>query len=310
MKTLIKTKPSFGTLLPLPVTTLVACGIAALACATSHAQLLSSEPFSGYTVGTQLPANTPSPTVAGYTGDWTVVDFGTQQAGTLASSLSYGGAGYAAGTGDHIGVPFNTTGDQITSANSGRMYRLLDSSLTVNSATTGTLYLSWLYQNGMETAGVIYQMLDLYNGNTADANRTFTAGLAQNGGQSGNIYDFGVNEAYSNTGVSADAGVHLFVVGFNLSATAGSDSVTVWLDPTLGAGAPAGGVTVFGQNIAFDRLAISDYFGNSANWDEVRWGTTFDSVTITPVPEPGTGALVLCAAGCLAGFFRRKQGRA
>jgi len=107
-------------------------------------------------------------------------------------------------------------------------------------------------------------------------------------------------------GVAANTAVHLFVVGFNLSATAASDTVTVWLDPTLGAGAPGGGLTVSGQNIAFDRLSLSDYSGNSANWDEIRWGTTFDSVTV--VPEPSTFALA--GLGGLALLLRCKQGRA
>jgi len=292
---MIKTKPLAA----------AACGLIALAGLTAHAQLLSSESFSGYTVPALLPA-AGNPAVAGYTGGWTAVDYGSQQAGTLAGSLAYGGAGYDAGTGDHIGVPANTTGGQITAANSGRVYRLLDGTTTVTSSTVGTLYLSFLFQSGQESGATIYQMLDLYNGNTADANRTFTAGLTQNGGNSGSVYDFGVNEAYSNLGVAANTAVHLFVVGFNLSATAASDTVTVWLDPTLGAGAPGGGLTVSGQNIAFDRLSLSDYSGNSANWDEIRWGTTFDSVTV--VPEPSTFALA--GLGGLALLLRCKQGRA
>ena len=143
MKTIIKTKSAFGTLLPL-----VACGMAALACVTSHAQLLSSEPFSGYTVGTQVTADMPSPTVAGYTGDGMAVHFGTVHPTTTAGSLAYGGAGYAASIGNHIAVPTYTGG--IAANNSGRMYRLLDSSLAVTSATTGTRYLSFLYQSGQE----------------------------------------------------------------------------------------------------------------------------------------------------------------
>ena len=302
MKTIIKTKSAFGTLLPL-----FACGIAALACVTSHAQLLSSDSFSGYTVGTQLQNDTPSPAVAGYTGNWMLVDWGNQGEGTLSGSLSYGGAGYAAGEGNHIGVAADATGIQI--GTSGRVNRQLDSTLLVDGTTTGTRYLSFLFQSGQEYGSTIYQTLDLYTGTSGEVTRSFVAGLTSNGGQTGNQYDFGVQEVYSNFGVAADTAVHLFVVGFNLSATAASDTVTVWLDPTLGAGDPAGGVTVSGQDIAFDHLGFSDYSGNSANWDEVRWGTTFDSVTIAPIPEPGTGALVLCAAGCLAGFLRRKQGR-
>lgn len=296
MKTMIPTKPLAAT----------ACGLLALTCVTANAQI-SLETFSGYTVGTQLPANTPSPTVAGYTGDWTGVDFGTARPQTLAGSLAYGGAGYAAGSGDHIGVLNNTTGGEIVSGNSGRMYRLLDSSLAANSSTVGTVYLSWLFQSGQETGASTYQMLDLYDVNTADANRNFTAGLTQNGGNSGLQYDFGVDEAYTSTGVASDTGVHLFVVKFNFSATALSDSVTVWIDPTLGAGDPSGGITVSGKDITFDRLAISDYEGNSANWDEIRWGTTFDTVTIAPVPEPSSFALGGLGLAALLIFRRKRQ---
>lgn len=303
MKSKLKIKPPIGTLLAVPA--------ALLACASVHAQLISSETFSGYTVGTQVTADTPSPTVAGYTGDWTSVDFGSLHPTTTAGSLSYGGAGYAASSGNHIAVPTYSGG--IGAGNSGRMYRLLDSSTTVTSTTVGTLYLSWLYQTGNEdgTAGTVYQTLDLYNGSgNSNGPRAFNAGLTTNGGQSGNQYDFGVNEAYTSTGVTADSGVHLFVIEFNLSATAGQDSVTVWLDPTLGAGTPSGGITVSGQDIAFDHLAISDYassgsIGNSGAWSDIRFGTTFDSVTIAPVPEPST--MALAGLGGLALLFLSKR---
>jgi hypothetical protein len=273
-----------------------------LTCLCAHAQLISSESFNGYTVGSPVTATVPSPTVAGYTGNWTGIDFGTQYPTVIAGSLNYTAAGYAASSGSHIDVPNNTSGGEITANNSSRMYRLLDGSLAVTDSTSGTLYLSWLFQDGQETGATTYQMLDLYNGNTADANRNFTAGLTQNGGQSGNQYDFGVTEAYTSTGVNADNGVHLFVAKFDLSAVAGGDSVTVWLDPTLGGlGDPTGGTTVTGKTIKFDRLAISDYDGNSANWSDIRWGTSLISV----VPEPSTFALGGMSLAALL-IFRRK----
>lgn len=292
---MIKTKPLAA----------AACGLIALAGLTAHAGLLSSESFSDYTPGTLLRDSAPSPNNAGYTGNWTAVDWGDAGAGTIAGSLSYGGAGYAAGTGNHVGVAADANG--IQQGTSGRVSRQLDNSTTVTSSTVGTLYLSFLFQSGQEYGSTVYQVLSLHTGASGDPTpRAFVAGLTSSGGQSGNQYDFGVNEAYSNFGVSANTGVHLFVAEFNLSAVNNGDSVTVWLDPTLGAGNPAGGVTVSGQNIAFDHVDLSDYSGNSANWDDIRFGTTFDSVTITAVPEPTT-LVPLCGVVGMALMFRRRS---
>ena len=261
------------------------CAIAVLAQAVSvQAQLLSYESFGVYPAGTQVPATTPSPAQPGYTGNWTGVDFGSSWPTVLSGPLTYGGSGYANGSGNHINKP---AAGGINAGNSGRMYRLLDSTTQVTSSTPGVIYLSWLYKNGREVTGTVFQMLDLYNGSTADSARTFTAGLTQNGGNSGNQYDFGVNETYHNFGVTADTNTHLFVVKIDTTGGAGASTVTVWLDPTLGANDPAGGVVITGQTIAFDRLTISDYSGGSSgNWGEIRWGTTFNSVTITSVLPP------------------------
>lgn len=289
--------------------TALTCGVIAMACVTSHAQLITSESFSGYSVGSDLPESALQPVVTGYTGNWTDIDFGNAEAAVIAGSLVYGGAGYAAGIGDRVGVLNNVVDGEINAANSGRTFRLLNSSLAVTDLTAGTRYVSWLFQSGQETGATTYQMLDLYDVNTADANRNFTAGITDNGPMDGTQYDFGVDEAYTSTGVAANSAVHLFVVRFDLSATALSDSVTVWLDPTLGAGDPAGGVTVSGVNLTFDRQGFSDYEGNSANWDEVRWGSSFGGVTIAAVPEPGTLALLLGGLGSFLGFRRARKNR-
>ncbi|MEX1048884.1 MAG: PEP-CTERM sorting domain-containing protein [Akkermansiaceae bacterium] len=265
----------------------------------AQAALISHESFSGYTTG-ELPSTT-SPSVAGYTGNWTDIDFGDAEPAVTTGSLTYGGALYAGSAGDKVTVANNTTGSEINTANSGRVFRLLDSSLTVTDTTAGALYMSFLFQSGQETGPTTYQTLSLFQGNTADASRNFDAGLTTNGGQTGTNYNFGVDNAYTSTGVAANTTVHLFVVKFDLSATAASDSVTVWLDPTLGFGDAAGGTTVSGQNLTWDRLAFSDYEGNSASWDEVRWGTTFNAVTI---PEPS--AALLGGLGMLALLRRRR----
>ena len=268
--------------------------LAALALApAAHAALLGAESFSGYAPG-RLPSTT-SPAVAGYTGNWTDIDFGNAEPAVVAGSLAYSDPLYLGSSGDRAGVATSTLGGEIAAANSGRTFRLLDSSTKVTASTTGTVYLSFLFQSGQEVSGsTVYQTLALYDGSTADGVRNFDAGITTNGGQPGTQYNFGVDNAYTTTGVAANTGVHLFVVKFELSATAASDKVTVWLDPVLGANDPAGGVSVTGKDITFDRLALSDYDGNSAAWDEIRFGTTFNDVTLaaepdtTPGPVPGT----------------------
>jgi hypothetical protein len=242
--------------------------------ATSSAALLSQESFAAYGNG-QLPALIPSPSVPGYTGNWIGVDFGDQRPAVVDGTLVYADPNYQAATGKKVIVPFNTTGGEITAANSGRCFRLFDSTLTVTDATADTRYLSFLFQTGKETGGTTYQTLALYNTNTADANRLFEFGI-----YGGANYQFSVNGIGSTTATPTDTGTHLVVVKFVTSAAADSDTVTVWVDPDLSAGEPTtGGTTVTGRNLRWDRLVFSDYEGNSAAWDEIRWGTTFNSVT-------------------------------
>jgi len=271
--------------------------VVALGGSVARADLLSTESFSGYTVANQIQTTTPSPTVPGYTGNWTGIDFGTARPVISSGSLTYSDPLYLGSSGNSVGVP--SGGGETAQANSGRVYRLLDTSLKVTDSTVGVRYLSFLFVSGQETGATTYQMLSLYDGSTADAARNFDIGITTNGGLTGTQYNFGVDNSYTNTGVTANTAVHLLVVKFSFSATAGQDSVTVWVDPALGAGEPAGGTTVTGKTITFDRLALSDYDANSAAWDEIRWATTFDDATLGagPPPPPPPGSFVQDAQG-------------
>ncbi|HEY8961098.1 MAG TPA: PEP-CTERM sorting domain-containing protein, partial [Luteolibacter sp.] len=199
------------------------------------------------------------------------------------------------------------TGGETAAGNSGRVYRTLDSTLAVTGTTSGTLYMSFLFQSGQETGITTYQTVHLNQGTNGDANRAFDLGITSNGDLDGNEYGFGVNGNYG-VGTAQELGAantstHLFVVKFDLSTAVGGDSVTVWLDPTLGgAGDPTGGITVSGQNLVWNTLMLSDYDGNSASWDEIRWGTDFASVT---VPEPASA--MLGSFGALALLRRRRK---
>lgn len=57
-------------------------------------------------------------------------------------------------------------------------------------------------------------------------------------------------------------------------------------------------------DMTFDTLGIADYAANSAKWDEIRWGTSFNDVTTAPIPEPS--ATILGGLGMLALLRRRR----
>ena len=248
------------------------------------AQYLSKEPFAAYTAGSELHA-AGNPAVPGYTDTWTDIDFGDAEPVVTAGSLVYGDPLFAGSWGDRVTKGSDTGG--IAAGNSGRVFRLLDGALKADDTTTGIRYLSWLFRTGNENTAAnanTYQTLALYNGSTADANRNFDAGIAAGDFSTGN-YAFRAKNSASfvgNLGVAPNANVHLIVAKFSLSSSNNGDSVSVWIDPALGGGEPAGGVTRSGFNLQFDRLALSDYASNSSAWDEIRWGTTFDSVTVLP----------------------------
>jgi hypothetical protein len=261
--------------------------------------LVSHDPFAtggGYTIG-ELPLQNPA--VTGYDGAWTDVDFGNAEPGVIAGSLTYANPLYLGSSGDHVGTAADAAGIGVD--NSGRTYRKLAPAQVVADNTTGTRYLSWLYRNGNENAAAqpyIHSVLSLYQ-NTGGANpsgdaarRTFEAGISDADFATTN-FGFRYNDLQvGDLGVAVDGNVHLFVVKLDLSDASGGDTLTVWIDPTLGSGDPAGGSTLSGLDIAFDSLAFSDYASNSVAWDEVRWGSSFDSVTLNPNPPAGYAAWI------------------
>ena len=265
----------------------------------AHAQyandsfLTGATPANGeYSVGA---IQTQSPTVAGFTGDWST----TGGSGNVqASSLSYAASGYAAPTGGSLSLnDWNRVG------------RLFDSSVasSFSTSSSGTLYLSFLMQSA--GAGNGYQSLELYGGGWNDGTqRAFQLGAGGWGDFNGGQFGFKQNSAGPISDLGAvNPGVNLFLVRFDLGTGAGADSVTAWMNPTLtGFGDPTGGVTVSGLDLrSVDRVSFAT-FGGGANLDgdEIRLGSTLTSVTA--VPEPTSLSLLgLGAIGILA--IRRKQ---
>jgi hypothetical protein len=279
--------------------TMIDSSVATLGVFPPWSGLVSHDPFDASAAYTTGSLATQNPTIAGYTGAWAITNgFGPISPVVEASSLVYSNPLYLGSSGGSVNTPADTAA--ISATNAGRVGRLLEPQLVVNSATTGTRYVSWLFRSGFENGAPqpqVYQTLAFFNGVLGtDANRKFEAGIAVGAADFNTTnYAFRLNNntgMVGNLGVPSDGNVHLFVAKFQLSDQAASDSVTVWIDPALGSGDPAGGVTVTGADLLWDRIALSDYASDSSHWDEIRWGSNFDSVTLNPNPPDNFAAWI------------------
>lgn len=255
----------------------------------AQATVLVYEPFLTGTNASAGEYNTSSsligqgPTSFGFTGNWITGVSGS--AAPVATGLTSPGV-VSAGGAATIG------------GNNVRTGRLLNSPFTAS--TIGTFYLSFL----MDLGGVDgqYKALELHSGGFADTtDRNFRLG---NGGGSGGFgnSDFGFRIAggpLQGLG-TADTNTNFFVVRFDLSSTAASDTVTVYRNPTdLLVESNNTGVSLSGQDILFDRITLAQFTTQTVTFDELRLTTTFASA----IPEPTSVGLLGAAALCL--FIRR-----
>jgi len=180
-------------------------------------------------------------------------------------------------SGGKIGIPKN---------HNGSIGRRLNSSYTDTS--TGIVYISFLLnikEIGTADAYNAFELQDstlgnIKNGLNHDKSRQFALGTCKD--------DFGTlgfgfrpsnDIAFSRELSDArNLDVNLFVLKFNLSDKPHSDSVTVWMNPTLGE-APDSGVSVSGFDISFDTIALTQFRSSIVNIDEIRIGKSFATVT-------------------------------
>ncbi|MFT4902091.1 MAG: hypothetical protein ACI81V_001376 [Lentimonas sp.] len=237
----------------------------------THAQSADIyESFSGYTTGQLL---TQAGTGTGTSGAWRNDD----KPSAVATGLTYGS--------------LLTTGGGSSTSPQGRGGILLDSSFRVDDTTTGDIYLSLLMQSPSGESADAYKAFELHDGGfNDDFNRKVQIGLNSsdfrgNGKFGARVATSSATENGALANVNAD--VNLIVAKFSLSATQDSDSATFWFNPEIGAaGDPdlSSGITLSGLDISYDRFTLANYggSGNGILIDEIRFGSTYGSVT--PVP--------------------------
>jgi hypothetical protein len=264
--------------------------------------LIGGDPSLGqYTTTTSLLSQ--NPTTLGHSGNWDKPGFAATDVFAQTGGLNYSnGSGTLATAG----------GGVYTSGDNRRTGRNLSAPIT--HSTGATIYLSFLIK--MDSVTGVYRSFELHNGGFDDgANRVFQIGHGSggdfiNGNSNYGLRLFNSGDFRIDLG-AADDQVNLFVVRFDLSDASNGDSLTVWRNPTLGLEPGTSSGTLSGFDIQFDRNTISR-FGPVApsegpytgfDVDEIRYGTTFASVT--PIPEPSTGLLMpLLALGL--GLRRRR----
>ncbi len=270
--------------------------------------LLSEESLVGYASGNLAGQSYLG---SGYrpNGSWS----GSNGTVTAGGGLSYGVLKTAGGM-----VTTNDGGDGVRGDLDSSAFDQADlrgsDGLIGGSDVEGTLFYSFLGQRTAGgNAGDSFAAVELYRGGSE------VLGVGNNWGAwaystfGGGIGNHDLNSSDPEPGVSyehVDNEVHLFVVRVDYHAGA-NDDVTIWLDPEIGAGESgqlADLVTQFSSvgDLSFDNVHFrSGNAGNTWNWDELRFGTSWDSVL--PVPEPSTFALAAVGLLGLVSFGRRRK---
>ncbi len=160
-------------------------------------------------------------------------------------------------------------------------------------ATAGTVYLSVLMKMDQDAPGA-YRTMELHSGGYDDgAHRKLQLGqsLVDLGTAGYGLRLFNDNSFRLDLG-AMDTAVNLFVIKFVFSDAADADSVTVWRNPdstSFGTGSePAGGQSLTGFNLQFDRTSIAHFGGaRDIHLDEIRIGESWADVTPTgPAAQP------------------------
>ncbi|MCC5844184.1 MAG: PEP-CTERM sorting domain-containing protein [Verrucomicrobia bacterium] len=243
----------------------------------------------------------------------------TQLAGTTADSglgawtLVSGAAGSATYTEPGLTYPnLVTSGNKVTVTTGTALYANLTSPFTVADNSVGEIWGSFIMSTG-NTSGDAALSLFQAASPTASSNALASIGLINSGDArliGGRTMDGGGNIGLVTSNVTVNQ-QNLYIFRITIDTNAGQvESGTFWINPTITAGMTVGDLgTGWSAGLTNTGLAGVASIGlyttgtNAAVFDEIRLGTTLDSVAV--IPEPGTLALVGIALGSLVLFRRR-----
>jgi len=258
-------------------------------------------------IGGQNPVIGPTPF---YSGAW-IQSGGDSQVVKNLPSLSY--PGLAPGQG---GIQQETK--QFSCCSFGRSGRALAAG-GLGGGAARTIYQSFLIDFGSQGADAPgefgFRGHELWNGGIGDSFKAVDLFLSHFNGT--NVLSLRVETASGDSTVpvtgggnlNALAGTHLVVMKYVFNPVL-ADSVSVFLDPTVGLGEPGlaqAHISVLTSDLfithqgAYTQFTFSGSTHVPGAIDEIRWGDNFGDVT--PVPEPATALLVVLGA-CL---LRRRR---
>ena len=255
------------------------------------------------TVGSGLVANDPG-------ASWGAL-LNAGSARTVNSpGLTYSATNYLAPTGNKLTLDAAT----------GNATQNIGRTLGGQTIDTGTTYFSFLVsKNTPDTQRTIN--LAFFNGTTeqmavgqigtAAGNTGGNIGLLMNNSNPAGLV------TSANPIAMGNSITHLIVGRVDWNSAGTNEAVSIWVDPTDVTSELAAG-TVYASTTGFNltgMTAIRPFVGNnsgtfnavSANFDEIRLGGTWESVTsqAADVPEPATTALLAAGALGLCGVRRR-----
>jgi hypothetical protein len=305
-------------------------GVSLVAALSTRAATQAEENFN-YPNGTQLWGTTPGQGDGG-TG-WSTTWSATSAAISTNSSTGLGyGALQTSGGSVVMGNPY---GPMAGSQNSQRI--LQNTFGTIAAANSGTIWISFLYQNwttdNVGRLGFRQANVGFFSGASTNANgsanvngtevldvgslNTYTAGV---GGDYMSLWGAGVGQAVAQQstvatprGAFGSGGTMLVVLRLDVDNTAAADTVFAWFNPTIGGLDPSTAIATTTNIINLSainafRIAAGNANASGTNAvmaiDEFRLGYTFADVT--PVPEPVTFALAGLGGLMFLALRRRK----